>query len=218
MFILIITTLFLTTGCGNKDAQKFKEEYESINGSENVSGKVHRTVNINEKNPFVYTTAEDIVKKIENKETFYVYFGDKLCPWCRSVIEKFIEIANDKNIKTVYYVPIWDEDGEEIVRDKLKVNDEGNIEVVKEGTAAYKTLLEKLDNVLSVYSLSDKDGKSVDSKEKRIYAPNFIYIESGEAKKLVEGISEKQTDARQELTEEILKDEEEILNSFFNKE
>lgn len=213
--LLIIGTMFMITGCGNEDAKKFKSDYESINGKENASGKVHRSVTIDENNPFVYTSAEEIVKKIESKETFYVYFGDKLCPWCRSVIEKSIEVAKEKNIKTIYYVPIWDEDGNEILRDRLKVNDEGKLETVKEGTEAYKKLLELLDNVLSDYSLTDKDNKKVETKEKRIYAPNFIYIENGEAKKLTEGISEKQSDSREELTEEILKDEQEQFESFF---
>ncbi|MBR1817683.1 MAG: hypothetical protein IJ772_02425 [Bacilli bacterium] len=152
---------------------------------------------------------------MENKETFYVYFGDKLCPWCRSVIEKSIQVAKENNIKTIYYVPIWDDEGNEILRDRLKVNEQGKLEIVKEGTESYKKLLELLDNVLSEYNLTDKDGKKVETKEKRIYAPNFIYVESGEAKKLIEGISEKQSDSREELTEEILKDEEEAFKSFF---
>lgn len=215
MMLLIVGSLFLATGCVSEDAKKFKNDYESVNEKENSSGKVHRTVSILEDNPYTYATAEDIVKKIENKETFYVYFGDKLCPWCRSVIEKSIKVAKENNIKTIYYVPIWDDEGNEILRDRLKVNDEGKIETVKEGTEAYKKLLELLDNVLSDYSLNDKDGKKVETKEKRIYAPNFIYVESGEAKKLIEGISEKQKDAREELSEEILQDEEEIFKSFF---
>ncbi|MBR1748350.1 MAG: hypothetical protein IJ743_00990 [Bacilli bacterium] len=215
MTILVVGAVLFMCGCSNKDAQKFKSDYESINGKENSSGKVHRTINIDENNPYVYATAEEIVKKMENKETFYVYFGDKLCPWCRSVIEKSIQVAKENNIKTIYYVPIWDDEGNEILRDRLKVNEQGKLEIVKEGTESYKKLLELLDNVLSEYNLTDKDGKKVETKEKRIYAPNFIYVESGEAKKLIAGISEKQSDSREELTEEILKDEEEAFKSFF---
>ena len=51
--------------------------------------------------------------------------------------------------------------------------------------------------------------------EKRIYALNFIYVEKGIPKKLVDGISSHQNDSREELTDEILKDEEEIFNKFF---
>ena len=47
---------------------------------------------------------KDILKRIDNKETFYVYFGDRLCPWCRSVIEKSIERLEEisKMIKEIY--------------------------------------------------------------------------------------------------------------------
>ena len=91
--LLVIGLIILSvTGCGkeniesNVDALKFKEEYEAINGVANSSGKEHRTLSISEDNPFVYVTGEEIVEKIENNETFYVYFGSPYCPWCRSVI------------------------------------------------------------------------------------------------------------------------------------
>ena len=51
--------------------------------------------------------------------------------------------------------------------------------------------------------------------EKRIYAPNYFYISNGKVKKMVEGISDKQKDSREELTDEILKDEEEQFNDLF---
>ena len=213
--VVLIFMIFTLTACGN-DALKFKEDYEGMNGKVNASGKGHRTVEISEENPFVYATDEEIVKMIENNETFYVYFGSTLCPWCRSVIEKFIEVANEKGVKKVYYVDIWDSEGNEIMRDKYKVNDEGTLEVVVEGTESYRKLLAYFDSVLSTYNLT-VDGNKISTGEKRIYAPNFIYVEDGEAKDLVEGISDKQKDSREELTEEMLKDEENIFNNFFKE-
>lgn len=233
-FILICFSL---TGCGEKteeenkkdiepnknevqeisDSMKFKEEYEKINGEKNSSGKEHRTLSIPENNPFVYTTAEEIVEKIENKETFYVYFGSSYCPWCRSVMEKFIEVAKKNNIDKVYYVDIWDGDHIEILRDTYELNDDGKPELVKEGGKGYKELLKYFDNVLSDYNLTDEAGKKVSVGEKRIFAPNFIYVKDGKAKKLIEGISEKQKDAREELTDKILEDEEKQFNDFFKE-
>ena len=52
--------------------------------------------------------------------------------------------------------------------------------------------------------------------EKRIYAPNFIYVNNGKAVKMTEGISDKQKDAFEELSDEILEDEEKLFNEFFN--
>ena len=50
-----------------------------------------------------------------------------------------------------------------------------------------------------------------------IFLPNIVSIVNGEAKELIEGISEKQTEYNGELTEEIIKDEKEIFDNFFSK-
>lgn len=214
ILLLLVGVLFLV-GCSAGNS--FKESYESLNGKENSNGKVHRTITIDKNNPFEEVTADEIVKKVKNKETFYVYFGDELCPWCRSVIEKFIEVANKHDIKKVYYVKIWDKDGNEILRDKYKLNDK-NVPVIDiKGSPAYTELLAFFDNVLTNYDLTTEDGKTISTGEKRIYAPNFVYVVDGKAMKLVEGISDKQTDSRGELTKEILQDEETIFEGFFEK-
>ena len=223
---LLVLTLALTVltvaGCAKKEEKEykkealaFKEDYESLNGKKNKMGKEHRKLNINKENPFVTTTAEEIVKKIENNETFYVYFGDKLCPWCRSVIEKSIEVANNNKITTIYYVPIWDDEGNEILRDKYELDSKNKAVKKVDGTQAYYKLLKYFDSVLSEYKLKTEDGKEISTKEKRIYAPNFVYVKDGKAIKLTEGISDKQKDSREKLTDEILKDEEKMFTEFF---
>jgi len=214
--LLVVTTLFLV-GCKkeeNKEGLAFKESYEKLNGKTNKSGKEHRTVHINEDNPFVITTPEEIVKMIENKETFYLYVGDPLCPWCRSAIEKATEIATKKNVKKVYSIEIWDDEGNEILRDKYEMVD-GKLEKTIEGTESYKKLLESFKEVLRDYSIKDGE-KDVDTGEKRIYAPNYFYIENGVAKKMIAGYSELQKDSREELTKEMLEDEEKQFSEFFD--
>ncbi len=214
--LLVVTTLFLV-GCKkeeNKEGLAFKESYEKLNGKTNKSGKEHRTVHINEDNPFVLTTPEEIVKMIENKETFYLYVGDPLCPWCRSAIEKATEIATKKNVKKVYSIEIWDDEGNEILRDKYEMVD-GKLKKTIEGTESYKKLLESFKEVLRDYSIKDGE-KDVDTGEKRIYAPNYFYIENGVAKKMIAGYSELQKDSREELTKEMLEDEEKQFSEFFD--
>ena len=197
----ILLGVFVLTLSGCRDNIKFKDSYEALNGKENASGKVHRTITIDKNNPFKEVRADKIVELVNNKETFYVYFGDPLCPWCRSVLEKFIEVSNKHNIKTVYYVKIWDEEGNEILRDKITLNEDGTKETTVEGTEAYKKLLTIFDSVLSDYNATDSKGESVFLGEKRIFAPNFMYVKDGVAIKMVEGISSEQTDSRGELTE-----------------
>ena len=224
LLLLMVFTIISISGCGkkeakkeevkkNEDAIKFKEEYETLNGQTNARGIEHRTVSISSDNPYVYQTADEIVERINNKETFYVYFGDTQCPWCRSNVEMAIKQAKKYNIDTIYYVKIWDDNHNEILRDKLSINEDGEVVVDSEGTESYYKLLELLDSVLSDYTLSDE----VEPTEKRIYAPNYIYIENGKPVLLVEGISEDQEDARGEWTDKILKDEEEAFEKLFNR-
>ena len=216
---LMLIMLFTLTACvkeeRNEDAIKFKEEYESLNGKTNSNGKEYRSISIDEDNPFVYITAEELIEKIDNDETFYVYFGSKLCPWCRSVIEKAVEVAKEEDVTKIYYVDIWDDEGNEILRDKYIVNSNNELEQTVNGTDTYYKLLEKFDSVLSDYTLQDENGNVVEVGEKRIYAPNFVFVKNGEAEKLVMGSSDKQEISNQELTEEMLEDEEEIFSDFF---
>lgn len=219
--VLVIALIFTAIRTGgtsrfnSEDAKKFKQEYEVLNGETNASGKVIRTVNIPEDNPFVYTTAEDLIKKIDNGETFIVYFGFPNCPWCRSVIEKAIAVANKQNIKSIYYINIRNDQNEEILRDKYILGKKNKVVKDEDGTETYKKLLEKLDSVLDDYTLTTQDGDEIRVGEKRIYAPNFIYVKNGTPLKLEEGISSKQSTSNQELTEDILKDEEELFTKFF---
>lgn len=219
--LLVLISVFAVVGCEQKSkateaSLAFKEDYEKLNGKENKSGKVHRTVTIDEANPYVEVSADEIVKKIENKETFYVYFGSTLCPWCRSTIESAIKVAKEKNIETIYYVDVWDDEGNEILRDKLEVDKKGKVKVAKEGTESYYKLLDYFDEYLRNYDLTDSNGKAVKSNEKRIYAPNYMYIENGNIKKLTNGKADSQKDAREELTEQLKNEQLAKFRDFFN--
>lgn len=199
-----------------EDAKKFKEEYEALNGTSNDYFE-YRTLELTDESLMVYSTAEEIVEKMDNGETFIVYFGAPECPWCRSVINTFMETAINNNVSKVYYVDIWDGFHVEILRDTYKLDEEGNPVLDKKGTDAYYSLLEKLDSVLKDYTLTDSEGNKVEVGEKRIFAPNFVYVKDGEAIKLVSGISENQESYNADLTEEVLNDEKEIFNEFFTK-
>ena len=196
-------------------AMTFKNDYESINGTTNAHGKIHRVITVSQDNPFVETDSTDIIKRIENKESFYVYFGSRLCPWCRSTIEKAISQAATHGISKIYYVDIWDDDGNEILRDKYSLDENNKPVLEKEGTSDYKKLLNLFSELLSDYTLKDSAGNTISVGEKRIFAPNYVYVENGVAKKLITGISSKQKDSREELTEEMLADEDKAFSDFF---
>ena len=107
---------------------------------------------------------------------------------------------------------------------KLKGDDKLNTEDIplrvieidlEDGTKEYYKLLEKFDNLLEDYTLTTDDGEEVKVGEKRIFAPDFIYVENGVAKSITSATSEKQKDADAKLTKEILKDEEKSFDNFF---
>jgi len=197
-------------------AAEFKTMYEALNGTENKNGKVNRTIALPEDHPFVYVTPEEVVKKIENKETFWLYVGDPKCPWCRSVLETAAEKAKEYGVKEIVSVNIWDADGNEILRDKYELRD-GNPVKTGEGTEAYRKLLTAFDSVLDDYQLEAEEGQKIPVGEKRIYAPNFVRVVNGEAVRLITGISGNQKDSRGELTEEILADEKAAFDAFFKE-
>lgn len=213
--LLLLLIPLLLTACTSKDAVTFKKDYESLNGTTNSNGKEHRTVNIPKNNPIVISDIKEIVTKIENEETFYVYFGSPICPWCRSVIEKALEIANANGIRKVYYIDFWDDEGNELYRDKYTLDDNGNPVKDIEGSEEYYKLLEYLGELLPEYTIKNKNDEEISLGEKRIFLPNFFYIAKGKPIRITTGISDLQEGSRDELTKEILKEEEKMFDDFF---
>ena len=189
------------------DAYKFKVEYESLNGEKTTYGdNTYRTVKIDKNNKIIYSTAKEIVEKIEKNESFVVYFGFSKCPWCRSMIENLIEVSNEYD-QEVYYVDVLE------IRDKIEVKD-GNL-VITKGDPNYDLLLDKLGDVLDDYKVTDEDDKEYDTNEKRIYAPNVVAVIQGTATKKVEGVSENLTDPYMTLTSEMNKESKKQLDCIF---
>ena len=216
----VFLSVFLLSGCGKEDSNKkaieFKNDYESLNGKTNANGKEHRSVTISEDNVFIEITEEELLKKIENKESFYIYFGSTLCPWCRSVIEKADFVSRGNGVDAVYYLDIWDDEGKEIFRDKYVLNSNNVPELEIEGSKVYKKILELSESLLDDYTLTDSNGNKIQVGEKRVYAPNFIYFLAGKPIRMVTGISSLQKDSREELTDEMLNEEEKIFDEFFS--
>lgn len=184
----------------NRDSVKFKKEYESINGEKSESGKTIRSLSISKDNPIKYATAEEIVEKMDNEETFAVYFGFAKCPWCRSVLPTLLEVSEELEIDTIYYVDVLE------IRDQLELNKENDIVIKQKGTDGYYNLLRKFDDKLEKYILKTEEGEEVDTLERRIYAPNIASVVGGKVHDLTTGISDKQEDAYMKLTDEMKKD------------
>lgn len=195
--LLTLSLLKMPGKITNKDAIKFKEEYENLNGKTNEnSKKKYRTVKIDSKNKIVYSSAKEVLKMMEEKKSFVVYFGFDSCPWCRSVVENVSKISKELD-EDIYYVDVKE------IRDVYELDDENKPELTKEGDKNYLKLIKKLDSVLKEYTLTTDDDNEVKVGEKRIYAPNIVSIIDGSAKELTTGLSDKQTDGYMTLTDEM---------------
>lgn len=184
VILLIVLVATMVTGCKESDGVKFKKEYESLNNKEAFSPEYkYLEVNIPKDNKIIYKSDSEIIDVIKN-ETAVIYFGFNSCPWCRSMVENLIKVTDDLNIKNVYYVDVKD------IRDTLEVDENGNILRTKTWTPAYRELLTLLDEHLDYYVITDKDGNEVETKEKRIYAPNVVVVKDGKVLGLTTGISE----------------------------
>ena len=223
LLLLLIGTLLLT-GCTFKSkprqaALDFKNEYEQVNGKEIREGLKWRTLNIAEDNPYVKTTDDDIAKKIQNGETFYLYVGDHLCPWCRSGIEKMIEVANREKIDTIYYVDFWDDDHNEILRELYDVEIKGKkvtFTQTQEATEGYKVLYDAVKDMgLKDYTVT-KDGKEYTvPNTKKVYGGDHFYFNKGKCERYVTLRVPSLQKATDELTEEILKEQDETYTKLF---
>ena len=200
-----------------QSALDFKEEYEKVNGEIMINDIEYRTLDIDKNNPYVKVSIDEIAKKIKNKETFYLYVGDHLCPWCRSGIEKMIEVANRENIETIYYVDFWDDDHNEILRDLYDVKVSGKkVEIVQtqEATEGYKVLYEAVKDYIQDYTIT-KDGKEYNVGVKKVYGGDHFYFSKGECKKYVSLRVPSLEKATDELTKKVLKEQDETFTKFF---
>ncbi len=218
LFVLLVSlSLLLITGCGvRQSARDFKEEYESINGKVIRDNITYRVLTIDEDNPYIKVEPSEIVKKIENKDTFYLYVGDTLCPWCRSGLEKMIEVAKKEGIKDIYYIDFWDDDHKEILRDLYEVKD-GKVEKTQEATEDYLKILEVVKKYVQDYTITSED-KTYDVGVKRLFGGDHFYFNKGVCERYVSLRSDKLEKANDELTEEVLKDQEDKFTNFFKNQ
>lgn len=217
--LLLAGLALLLIACTSKkeqasDAKQFKEEYESYNGKIRAKNNMeNRTISIDEDNPFVYINSDELIKKIEGKEDFFLYLGSPECPWCRSNIEMAIEVGKENDIDTIYYLNIWDENGQEIFRDLYDVVN-GKVVQKVEGDPNYYKFIEYFDKYLDDYILSDGDNQ-IDVNEKRVYIPLYMHISNGDVIEMTTGQAESQTDGYMELSDIVKQEQKKLFEKLF---
>lgn len=196
LFITIICTIVVVGICTlaiinhekelkeqkTSDAIKFKEEYESLNGTVSASNNTFPTVTLPEESTLKYITEAEAVEILKN-EKGVIYFGFNKCPWCRTMVTSLVNASKEYEVP-LYYLDILD------IRDNFEVV-EGELKKTKEGTEAYYEILKLLDSKLEDYIIMDGE-KKYETKEKRLYAPTVVAVDNGKIKKFHVGTVESQ--------------------------
>ena len=223
--LAVLLVLLAVTGCtpGNKNSEnalKFKEDYESLNGLSDGYGGTYRVIEINEDNPFVYVTIEDVVAMMNSGKSFIVYFGSNWCPWCRSVLPYFVETCKKLKVDTVYYVDVRiGNDMDKDIRDAYSLNENNEVYLSHEGPEAYHQFIKMASDVLDDYSRSDVETLDETPFEgaKRVGAPNFVIIKDGKSVKMSLCVPESLDDPSMELTDKIINDIGKSCEEFLNE-
>lgn len=199
LLILALLSYFKLSSL-NTDAMKFKREYEKYNNKKTDSGEEYLNLNIESNNPMKYKSADDLIDIISNK-TGIIYLGFPECPWCRNAISVLLDVAEENDIKDIYYFNIKNERDSYTLEDSKLVyeKDENGNEI--KGTKDYSKLLKALDSVLFDYVL-EIDGKKYETGVKRIYAPSVIFIKDGKIIGIQVSTVESQTDPYKKLTKD----------------
>ena len=221
ILLIIISALILITICikyninsnihtekKDNDIIKFKQEYESLNNTENADKKTYLTLNIDSSNNILYKSDEEIINILE-EGTGLIYFGFNTCPWCRNIIEPLFNSTKKSKLENLYYVDIKE------IRSVYKVQDK---ELKKEvrGSKSYYKILELLDNYLEPYIITE-DNEDYNTKENRLYAPTVVAVKNGEIVGFHSGTVDSQNDPYKPLNTKQKKELEKIYDNMINK-
>ncbi len=196
------------------DSEKFKEEFEKYNEATYDNGEKLISVDIDIDNPFIYKSAQEIVKIMQNEDA-YILFGYATDPITRKSIEVLIEALKEKQIEKVYYVDIED------IRDKYSIS--WPTELTEEGTESYQEIKAILKDVLNEYYVNDfEKNMRYDTGNIGLYSPTFIAISKGNVQGFHEIVNETLDNYYSKLTElekETLKNSYlEVINSMNSSE
>ena len=217
---LIVLFVITLTGCTlESESDKFREDYETLNGEKTPDGNnTYREIEIDYNNPMKYSSFKEVLDKINNKESFVVYVGFSACPWCRSVIPYILESAKENNIDKIYYINVREDNTKESdLRGYYKLDENNNIIIDIYPDKYYHDVLNTLNDFLTPFTIENEEGEVFEIGENRLYAPTLIVYKKGKAIALDECISDKQNDPYQKLTKEMQKEMKEKANNVLKK-
>ena len=137
--ILLLCLAWCLTGCTAKtEDPDLAEIMDKMEVTENISGSdISGYPSLEgEETAYVKKTFTDVFNSIEQKENRLYYIGFPECEWCQSMVEILNQAAMESG-KEIWYVPLYDEQGNQIydmkdreefvayAKEHLETNDEG---------------------------------------------------------------------------------------------
>lgn len=157
----------------NKDAQKFKDEYENLNNKTNEkNNKKFQEVEISKSNVIKYSSYDEVEEVLKNG-TGVIYIGTPECPSCRNIVPVLLRSSEEVELDTIYYLNVEND------RDLLILDNNKKIITEKKGSKQYYNLVKSLDSILDEYILTSIDGDEVKTGNKRINDPLVIFVKDG---------------------------------------
>lgn len=174
------------------DAEKFKQEYEELNGLTNESSIKYKELTISSENPIVYADYDKVFEILEG--TGVIYFGFPECPWCRTTVPVLLEAAEEIGLEEIYYLNNLES------RDIKKLVD-GELVTEKEAANEYHQLLEKL----GIEFTEEYKGLN-DESIRRLYFPTVVVVKDGVIIESISGSVDSQENPYVALTDEQTKE------------
>ena len=179
----------------NVKINKFKEEYEIINGTTDKEGFTYPTVEIDLDSSVEYIDIKKANKIIDN-ENAVIYIGNAQDFLSRDAIVPLLNAIESNGISTLYYL------------DSSYTKDNSSEEYLK--------LLSNMESILNKDELEDDNGNKVGTIKKEIYVPTVIVVSNGNIIDYHIGTIDthmKDDDLKRELTKE---EQEKLFDIYVN--
>jgi len=131
--ILIGVILFSVIKHYNLDNVRFEREYEKLNNKMTSDGREYPFVDVPSDNVIRYSSYEELVKIIDNKDDAVIYLGNNACLYCRTVVQVLLDVSSNTEIDKIYYIDVRNESSKvgkivEVIGDKIIGNNK-NLEL-----------------------------------------------------------------------------------------
>lgn len=180
-YLIILFTLFLIlTSCTKKEEENRNKGCDINDKCDNEMADMSDYELYEEDIDYIYvkSNVKEMYNKMNNGDTFIIYFGFSRCPWCRDLMPILNEAGKKEELDHIYYV---DTREKEEWKSNIDIDD-------------YDLFVEKVGDYL------EYDENNI----KRLYVPFIIFIKEGN---IVSTIKAPNYDAHEEKISEELKEE-----------